>query len=161
VDFGVGTLEAPVAGLREQVFLRDSLVAAAPSAPDFAAGQSITWEQLSVLPLITVKSGYGVRRRIEAAAESAGVQLQIAYEVTLLSTALAMAAGGLGVAVVPGSLLNHYSSHAQLVGRQLVGPTVERHTAVVHLQERSLAPAAQAFVDLLLGHGNAVEMPPQ
>jgi LysR family carnitine catabolism transcriptional activator len=150
VDFGLGTLEAPVSGLRELVFLRDSLVAAAPEAPDFPAGQHITWKQLAVLPLVTVKSGYGIRRRIEAAAEGAGVQLQIAHEVSLLSTALAMAAGGLGVAVVPGSLLQ-YGAHAHLAARRLVRPTVERHTAVVHLQARSFSPAAQAFVDLLLG----------
>ena len=33
VDFGIGTLEAPVPGLREQIFLRDTLIAAAPAAP--------------------------------------------------------------------------------------------------------------------------------
>lgn len=97
--------------LREQVFLRDSLVAAAPSSPDFPPDRPITWKKLGTLPLVTVKSGYGVRSRIEAAAESASVQLQIAHEVSLLSTALAMAASGLGVAVVPGSLLQ-YSPHA-------------------------------------------------
>lgn len=149
VDLGIGTLEASVPGLREQVFLRDSLVAAAPSSPGFPPERPITWKQLATLPLVTVKSGYGVRRRIEAAAQSAGVELQIAHEVSLLSTALAMAASGLGVAVVPGSLLQ-YGAHAHLVARRLVRPSVERHTAVVHLQERSLAPAAQAFVDLLL-----------
>ena len=149
VDFGIGTLEAPVPGLREQIFLRDTLIAAAPAAPGFPAGRPITWKQLATLPLVTVKSGYGVRRRIEAAAQSAGVQLQIAHEVSLLSTALAMAASGLGVAVVPGSLLQ-YGTHGQLVARRLVRPSVERHTAVVHLQGRSLAPPAQAFVDLLL-----------
>ena len=149
VDFGIGTLEAPVSGLREQVFLRDSLIAAAPSGPGFETDHPITWKQLAKLPLVTVKSGYGVRRRIEEAAASAGVQLQIAHEVSLLSTALAMAASGLGVAVVPGSLL-HYGAHTQLVARRLVRPSVERNTAVVQLQERSLAPAAQAFVDLLM-----------
>jgi len=152
-DFGIGTLEAPVPGLREQVFLRDNLVAAAPAGPEFVGGQPITWKQLATLPLVTVKSGYGVRSRIEAAAQSAGVQLHIEHEVSLLSTALAMAANGLGVAVVPGSLLP-YGAHAQLVGRKLTRPTVERHTAVVHLAERSLAPAAQAFVDLLLARGD-------
>jgi len=148
VDFGIGTLEAPVPGLREQVFLRDSLIAAAAATPEFPADRPITWKQLAALPLVTVKSGYGVRRSIEAAADSVGVQLQIAHEVSLLSTALAMAASGLGVAVVPGSLLQ-YGAHPQLIARRLVRPAVERHTAVVHLQERSLAPAAQAFVDLL------------
>jgi DNA-binding transcriptional LysR family regulator len=149
VDFGIGTLEAPVPGLREHIFLRDNLIAAAPSGPGFLTGRPITWKQLAQLPLVTVKSGYGVRRRIEAAALSAGVQLTMAHEVSLLSTALAMAASGLGVAVVPGSLLQ-YSAYPQLVARRLVQPTVERHTAVVHQQGRSLAPAAQAFVDFLL-----------
>jgi len=149
VDFGIGSLEASVPGLREQVFLRDSLIAASLPGPAFPAGRPMTWKQLATLPLITVKSGYGVRSRIEAAAEAAGVQLQIAHEVSLLSTASAMAASGLGVAVVPGSLLQ-YGAHPQLVARRLVRPSVERHTAVVRLQERSLAPAAQAFVDLLL-----------
>lgn len=149
IDFGIGTLEAPVPGLRERVFLRDSLVAAAPPGPGFDAGRPISWKQLAALPLVVVKSGYGVRRRIEAAAESAGVRLQVAHEVSLLSTALAMAASGLGVAVVPGSLLPH-AGHPQLVARRLVRPTVERHTAVVHLQARLIAPAAQAFVNLLL-----------
>ncbi len=156
VDFGVGTLEAPVAGLREQVFLRDSLVAAAPAGPGFQGVQAMTWKQLAALPLITVKSGYGVRSRIDAAAESAGVQLHIAHEVLLLSTALAMAASGLGVAVVPASLLQ-YGAHAQLVARKLTRPTVERHTAVVHGLGRSLVPAAQAFVDLLLAPENGLE----
>ena len=149
VDFGIGTLEAPVPGLREQIFLRDNLIAAAISGPGFLTGRPITWKQLAQLPLVTVKSGYGVRHRIEAAAQSAGVQLTMAHEVSLLSTALAMAASGLGVAVVPGSLLQ-YSAYPQLVARRLVQPTVERHTAVVHQQGRSLAPAAQSFVDFLL-----------
>jgi LysR family carnitine catabolism transcriptional activator len=158
VDFGIGTLEASVPSLRELVFLRDSLIAAAPATPDFVGGKDITWNQLAALPLVTVKSGYGVRRRIEEAAESTGVQLQIAHEVSLLSTALALAAGGLGVAVVPGSLLQ-YGAHSQLVARRLVRPTVERHTAIVHLQERSFSPAAQAFVDLLLGSMNDLNAP--
>lgn len=148
VDFGIGILEDSVPGLREQVFLRDTLVAAAPASSSFPAGRPITWKQIAMLPLVTVKSGYGVRRRIEAAAQSAGVQLQVAHEVSLLSTALAMAASGLGIAVVPGSLLQ-YGAHPKLVARRLVRPTVERHTAVVHLQDRSLAPPAQTFVDLL------------
>lgn len=149
VDFGIGTLEAPVPGLREQVFLRDSLAAVALGGPDFPAGKTITWKQLAALPLVTVKPGYGVRRRIDAAADAAGVRLQVAHEVSLLATAVALAASGLGVAVVPASLLQ-YGADTRLVARRLVRPAVERNTAVVYRQERSLSPAAQAFVDLLV-----------
>lgn len=150
VDFGIGTLEAPVPGLREQVFLRDSLAAVALAGADFPAGRPITWKQLAALPLVTVKPGYGVRRRIDTAAEAAGVRLQVAHEVSLLTTALAMAASGLGVAVVPGSLLA-YGADPRLVARRLVRPAVARNTAVIFKVERALPPAAQAFVDLLAG----------
>lgn len=147
VDFGVGTLEAAVPGLREQVFLEDALAAAAPASADFPAGKPITWKQLAALPLVTVKPGYGVRLRIDAAAESAGVQLNIVHEVALLTTAVAMAASGLGVAVVPASLIG---AGSPLAVRRLTRPAVPRNVAVVHKQERSLSPAAKAFVDVLM-----------
>lgn len=148
VDFGIGTLEAPVPGLREDVFLRDSLAAVALAGPAFRADKPITWKQLAALPLITVKAGYGVRGRIDAAALEAGVQLQIAHEVSLLTTAIAMAASGLGVAVVPASLLAH-GADPRLVARKIMRPHVERNTAVVYRAERSLSPAAAAFVAVL------------
>lgn len=152
VDLGIGTLEGPVAGLREEVFLRDSLAALAPASPTFQGDRPITWKQLAALPLVTVKPGYGVRRRIEAAAQAAGVRLTIVHEVSLLTTAVALAASGLGVAVVPGSLLAH-AADPRLVARRLTRPTVERNTAVVSRTDRALPPPAQAFRDLLLtGH---------
>jgi DNA-binding transcriptional LysR family regulator len=150
VDFGVGTLEAGVPGLRERVFLEDALAAVAPESPGFPGGKPITWKQLAALPVVTVKPGYGVRRRIDAAAETAGVQLRIVHEVALLTTAVAMAATGLGVAVVPASLLGD-SPAGGLVARKLTRPAVPRNVAVIHKQERSLSPTAQAFVDLLMG----------
>lgn len=149
VDFGVGTLEAAVPGLKETVFLEDALAAVALEGPDFAPGRPITWKQLAALPLVTVKPGYGVRRRIDAAAESAGVRLRMVHEVSLLTTAVALAASGLGVAVVPASLLAGEDRRG-LVARKLTRPAVPRNVAVIHKQERSLSPAAQAFAELLL-----------
>jgi LysR family carnitine catabolism transcriptional activator len=148
VDLGVGTLEAPTLGLVEQVFLNDWLSAVAPAGPAFPAARPITWKQLAAMPVITVKAGYGVRRRIDRAAAAAGVQLQIVHEVSLLTTAVAMAASGLGVAVVPGSILTH-THYPALVSRELVRPKVERNTAVIFKQDRWLSPPAQAFADLL------------
>jgi hypothetical protein len=55
-------------GLREEVLIRETLVAAALRSSAFPGGISMTWKQLSALPLVTVRSGYGTRGRIEAAA---------------------------------------------------------------------------------------------
>jgi DNA-binding transcriptional LysR family regulator len=149
VDFGVGTLESPVAGLREEVLLRDVLVAAALPGAGFAAGSSITWKQLAALPVVTVRPGYGVRRRIDEAAQAAGVTLRIEHEVALLSTAVAMAEHGLAAAIVPGSILASGATGSRLVARRITRPAVQRPIAVVAKRDRSLSPAAQALAEVL------------
>jgi LysR family carnitine catabolism transcriptional activator len=151
VDLGVGTLDGAQPGLQERVFIRDHLSVIADRSVRFPSTTQVSWKQLSTHPLITVKSGYGVRGSIDRAATEAGVTLSIAHEVTLLGTALAMAAAGLGVSVLPASILAH-ASYPDVVARRLTRPTVERNIAVVSLRGRSLSPAAQAFSDLLVDH---------
>lgn len=148
VDLGLGTLEGPTHGLSQRVVLRDHLAAVAPIGPRFKADGPLTWKQLAAWPVITVRPGYGVRRRIDAAASAAGVELHIAHEVSLLTTAVALAAAGLGVAVVPGSVFSP-TQYPALAARRLTRPVVERDTAVVFKSDRSLSPAAQAFAQLL------------
>lgn len=149
IDFGIGTLQRRTAGLEERVFVRDHLAVIADPAWGLPGTDSMTWRQLAARPLITVKPGYGVRSSIDIAAASAGVQLDIAYEVSLLTTALAMAASGLGPALLPASILMH-AAPSTLVARRLVRPTVARNIAVVTRQGRSLSPAAAAFAELLV-----------
>ena len=149
VDLGVGTLDGKVQGLDERVFVRDHLSVIADRSVRFPHPTQISWKQLAAHSLITVKPGYGVRGSIDRAAADAGVSLQIAHEVTLLGTALAMAASGLGVSVLPASLLAH-ASYPHLVARRLTRPTVARNIAVVTKRGRMLSPASQAFADLLV-----------
>ena len=148
VDMGIGTLEGPVAGLQEKVFVHDGLHAVALASPAFEDAKPITWKQLAPHAVITVKAGYGVRRRIDRAAASAGVTLRIEHEVALLTTAVAMAASGLGVAIVPGSIVIA-AQFPQLASRRLTRPAVERNIAIVTRQDRSLSPPGLAFTELL------------
>jgi LysR family carnitine catabolism transcriptional activator len=149
VDFGVGTLQGRTPGLDERVFVHDHLAVIADSGLRLPGTASMTWRQLAGRPLITVKPGYGVRSSIDVAAAAAGVRLEIAYEVTLLTTALAMAASGLGPALLPASILTH-AEHPQLVARRLIRPTVARNIAIVTRQGRTPSAAAAAFADLLV-----------
>ncbi|MEJ7930550.1 LysR family transcriptional regulator [Ramlibacter sp. AN1015] len=149
VDFGVGTIEAPVAALREEVFMRDALVVVARAdTVAFPAGASMTWKQLAPRPVVTVKPGYGIRRRIDEAARAAGVQLRIEHEVSLLTTALAMAAHGLAAAIVPASVAAQ-AAWPHLLTRRLVRPAVDRPIGIVWKRDRSLSPAARAFAEVL------------
>jgi LysR family carnitine catabolism transcriptional activator len=110
--------------------------------------RDITWKQLAALPVVTVRSGYGVRGRIDKAMAEAGVQLRIEHEVSLLTTALALASAGLGVAVVPSTVMSAVT-HPTLVTRALVRPRVERNTAFIYKKERGLSPAAGAFLKMI------------
>lgn len=74
--------------------------------------------------------------------------LRIEHEASLLTTAVAMAAAGLGIAVVPSTMLQ-YLPHHGLVARKLTRPVVERHTALIYRLDRSLPPAAQALAKAL------------
>lgn len=147
VDFGIGTLEGAVPGLSQKVFLDDTLCAISTSA-DFADARPMSWKQLAGYPVILVHAGYGVRRAIDRALAIADVELNVAHEVSLLTTALAMAANRLGVAIVPHSVLA-WARFPDLVGRCLIEPAVPRALAIVTKNGRPLSPVAQAFADQL------------
>lgn len=148
VDFGVGTLEQAVPGLTEQVLIRDHLCVAAPRNWAITGSTTVSWKQLARWPLVTVRPGYGIRARIDQAAAQAGVTLQVRHEVSLLGTALALAAAGLGVSVLPASLLRE-TGHHELASYKLTRPTIARNIAIVSRDGRTLSGAAQAFCRLL------------
>ena len=71
----------------------------------------------------------------------------------MLSTAVAMAAAGLGVAIVPESVMLR-SPYRTLLTRKLVDPIVTRNTAVIHSRDKSLSTAASEFIELLIRSTN-------
>lgn len=150
VDCGVGTLETSIPGLEEHVFLTDPIVAAAlPSV--FPTTKGITWTELAQHPVITVKAGYGVRRRLEQAALMGGAELRVSQELALFTTAVALASGGLGVALVPQSVVSAAPSLG-LVVRRLIDPGLDKPTAFIFKQDRTLPPSAQELMHLLQAH---------
>lgn len=150
-DFGIGSLERAVPELTTHSFLRDELVAAARPSQGFEGFEALSWKQLIAHPLIVVKPGYGIRYLIERTLDDLGLlgKMRVRQEVSLLTTAVAMADAGLGVAVVPRSLAIH-GAFPQLVVRRLVRPIVERPVALIHRTDRSLTPAALAFLRMMM-----------
>ena len=120
----------------------------------FKRAKNITWKQLAALPLIAGRRGYGVRHRMDVAAGEANVQLRIIQEVSLLMTAIALARAGVGIAVVPETLLAYTANREGLVSRRIVRPMVERHISLLTLKDRTLSPAAAAFRDIVFSVGD-------
>lgn len=148
VDFGIGTPEQAAADVDVRTLLRDHLAVVLSREHPLAAARSVRWSQLALEPVITVRPGYGIRPLVDASAARAGVTLNVVNDVTFLSTALWMAAAGLGVAVMPAAYASGLPDERRVV-RPLSAPRVLRDIALVTRRGQSLAPAAQQLATLL------------
>lgn len=145
VDFGIGALDQEAGELSQRTLMRDHLsLACLPSHP-LARGRGLRWTDLAGHRLIATKAGYGIRNAIDRAARRAGVDLQIEDEVSLLTTALAMSAAGLGACIVPSELAAQ-CGFKELIARKIAAPLVTRNISVIAKRDRSLSLAARTFI---------------
>ncbi len=147
-DFGLGTPDTAGDGVQMLRLMNDHLSVVCRTDDPFAQRKSIRWKELAGVPVTTVRPGYGVRPLIDQSAARAGIRLNIAHEVALLSTALWMTSCGMGPSVMPAAYVK-YSHDPRLVSRPLVGPKVSRDIHVLVKSGRSLSPAAKRFVQVL------------
>lgn len=147
VDVGIGVLERADHALLAQPLFNDRLCVVASEQWPLPKKQQMAWQELAAYPLITLRSGYGVSALIEQAAIQASVQLQVAYQVSLMGTALALVEQGLGVSVLPQSLL-HFSAFAGVRTRRLVRPAVTRTISLVTRRDQAFSQPHSAFATL-------------
>lgn len=147
VDVGIGVIERADPELLAQPLFHDRLCLVAPEQWPQPQKKPVTWQELAEYPLITLRSGYGVRALIDQAAIQANVQLQIAYEVSLMGTAMALVGQGLGVSVLPQSLL-HFSAFAGVHARRLVRPAITRTISLVTRRNQAFSQPHRAFSEL-------------
>lgn len=137
-------------GLAFEKLLADRLVAACPRMHPLARRRRVAWADLGGEAFISMSRDSSVRRLVEQAFASIGRRHEPAYEVVYLSSAVSMAAAGLGIAVVPSSALSALNLR-RIAVRPLVGPAVEREIGVLTSRARSLSPAASFFAAQLRG----------
>ena len=149
-DLGIGGRPAANEELGFSRLLSDQLVAACPKNHALARRRRIGWSDLIGVPFISMSRDSSVRRLVEQAFAEIGERHEPAYEVVYLSSAVAMAAAALGIAVVPSSALGAMNLE-RIAVRPLVGPAVEREIGILTSRTRSLSPAARFFADCLRG----------
>ncbi|TFZ01330.1 LysR family transcriptional regulator [Ramlibacter rhizophilus] len=148
VDLGVGTPERAAADVDSLTLLRDHLALVCRPDHPLASRRSVRWADLAGHPVITVRPGYGIRPLIDGAAAQAGVTLEVANEVSFLSTALWMTACGLGASVMPSAYARDTGDKSLLI-KPLAAPRVSRDIALVTRRGRSLSPAAERFIAVM------------
>jgi DNA-binding transcriptional LysR family regulator len=150
VEFGINLLGASDPELTFEPLIEDPFVLACRRDHPLANRDLLTWSDLEGQPLVAVSRTSGNRILLDAALVRAGVRLSWSYEVTHLSTSLGLVEAGLGISVLP-KLATPQADHPIIVTRPIQNPEVSRTIGVVRRRGGRLAPAAERFLEMLLG----------
>lgn len=147
-ECGLGTFSAGSEGIERVLLMRDNLMlfCAADSALDRSG--PIRWKDLETEPIIALTRDSGIRLLVEVGFEAAQIPVKPAYEVSHVTTALALVEAGLGVSVLP-TYAKAAALHKRIVGRQLCEPTISRDIVLIHASGRAISPAVTAFTTIL------------
>jgi DNA-binding transcriptional LysR family regulator len=138
-----GLAGEPPAGVATRTVIDDALVAAVAPGDPLAARTSVPLSMLAGRPLITLPRGTGLRAAVDAGCAAAGFRPRIAFEAGNPEVLAALAAQGLGVAMLPGSLAAAFPGlHAVALTR----PALRSRLALAWRPHAAASPAARAFV---------------
>lgn len=143
-DCGLGTFSPAEDGIERLSLVRDSLMLFCDHRSQFHGEPSVKWADLAEQPLITLTRDSGIRLLVEVGFEMAQIPFKPAFEVTQVTTAIALVEAGLGIAVLPTYALAA-ARFRKVAGKPLAEPTISREVSLIHATGRSVSPAVSAF----------------
>jgi DNA-binding transcriptional LysR family regulator len=178
-DFGIGPERDGAPQLEARELMEMPFEAVLPTDHPLAKHSRLGWSDLAAHPLITLRGQFTERLLADmgrdAKEDAAGadkrstkrdtradnvrdVALRPAHEVTYMTTALAMVASGLGVTVC----MPYAAPLVRLHGLRMLpldAPVLTRRFFVYTREQRSLSPAAAAFIAFLYDWVGAADNP--
>ncbi|MGJ4939369.1 LysR family transcriptional regulator [Bradyrhizobium sp. HKCCYLS1011] len=147
-EFGLGSIEEEGATeVRIEALMQSPLSAIGIRDGSFEKRRRLTWDAIMSSDLIAMRRGTRIRSQIDDALAQTGRELKPALEVSLITTALALTAEGLGISILPGHMLPK-AQFPTLVAVPLSQPTIHRHVSLLSRADFGLSPAAQRFVEI-------------
>ena len=149
-DVGIGPEREPAPPLDARLLFEMPFALVFPQGHELESQARVTWQDVARYPLISLQGQFTERLLDDMHASAHAPPLKPANEVTFMTTALAMAAAGLGVTVC----MPYAAPLAALYGlvmRQLEEPVLTRRFFLYTRPGRSLSPAAESFIDFLDG----------
>ena len=143
-DFGIGNVGGVTDPVVAEPLGDEPCVVVLPRRHALTRRHAVSIPDLAGEPLISMPPESGLRRLIDSAAVSAGVQLHHAITLHQFGTLFSFVRSGLGIAIVPVSALPPRGDRALRV-RPLAGPKLTRRVGILTLGDRALSPAAASF----------------
>jgi LysR family carnitine catabolism transcriptional activator len=148
VDVGVGCVVRPEPDVDAEPLLTDRLAAFAPAGHPLARARQVRLRDLGAWPLILTGADTSVRQILERTLAEARLPIQVAQEVTYMSTAIGMVEAGLGVAVLPAAAIMADAGR-RLRRIAIRDPELTREIALLTRRGRSRSPATERLVEAL------------
>lgn len=146
VELAISVEVPSVDDVERRVLMRDRHWLVCPAGHRLAALPKVRWKDLQTEPFIAPTRDF--MRWLAPLLSSAELMPQAAHTVAYVSTALGLAASGLGVTMVP-TYGQPLARAWGLICKPLVAPVFERDVQIYSIRGRSLSPAAAAFVQVL------------
>ncbi|MFK3736645.1 LysR family transcriptional regulator [Massilia sp. TN1-12] len=147
-DFGIGPERDAAPQLQARLLMEMPFEAVVPPSHPLAGRTRAAWADLAAWPLISLRGQFTERLLADMDAAPPGLALKPAHEVTYMTTALALVAAGLGITVGMPYAAPLVRLHG-LTAVPLAGPVLTRRFFVYTREQRSLTPAAEAFIAFL------------
>ncbi|MFI4986843.1 MAG: LysR family transcriptional regulator [Alphaproteobacteria bacterium] len=143
-DFGIGNATGVPPALAVESVAAETCYVVLPLKHPLAAGSSLRLKELAEEPMISMPTDSGLRRTIDLVASAQGVALNHSIIINQFASLFDFVTSGLGVAIVPASALPPAAGHAIAV--RPLKPAISRRIGILHLAERPLSPASEAFL---------------
>jgi DNA-binding transcriptional LysR family regulator len=152
VEFSIGFYEHEPEAVAREPLVTDYLCAVCSRDSALAGKDRLTWRDLHDQPLINLTRGVQVQQLVSEALAGAGQPYRPSFEITFMHTALALAAQGLGVVIIPGYLVKDNPYGGSLVVQRVHDPVIERSLFVHTRQGHVLSATAATFLEMVREH---------
>lgn len=144
-DFGLSFIPANEPGLSFERIVEDRFGLVMRRSDPLYREQAIRWSEIDSSRLILPWKGAGNRMLIDDALAGAGTALNWGFEVKRSATVLDMVAAGMGIAVLPQSVIAA-EGMGDIVARPLVEPEVTRSLGVIRRPGQALSVVAEQML---------------
>ena len=147
-EFAIGVDFQVNSELGFEVIQSDEMLLICAADHKFGAEDSLAWSALTGEPMVLMGSMTSIHRLIKSICVDNDIDIQIAHTALFLATAIGLVREGLGVSVMPRSLLEDFSMRG-ITAIRLHSPQIMRHVGIIQRKSRSLSPAAVALVAVI------------
>jgi LysR family transcriptional activator of glutamate synthase operon len=124
---------------------REPFLLSVPADHELAGRSQVTLNELDGVPIVALRSGFGIRQITDTLFNAAGISPKVVFEASDVPTVRGLVTAGLGVAVLPPSSEIH--SEGLAVEIPIAGEGIERIVGVAYARDRYMPAAARAFID--------------